>query len=564
MTASGTPAASALVVIMPQYDFPCPALHRIGAVPELAPGVLKTWTAADGQFAFRGIPQAFRDCCIYSRGTDGSTSLQQYHFQGYPHWEAFIHLSHGRIEGRLLDADGETPLPGIAVRWTNRSPGSGPAHGPFEVISGQDGEFLLPGCRRGQYELEAVRYQAPPPDDRGMRQPWARVIGATRLVLGRNEVAAVSFQATPQAVSGTVTWTTGAPAEGAAVKLGWPSRAWCRSDAHGSFRLDNVMPGDYRLEITSEARAARRVYRQVVPPEGEPATVHATLFSPVALLHVEDAAGQPVRDAAGRVGIAWPGAALQTDGHGDAALSLADFTSPCVAVVYFAGSGYGILRWDNFDDLLAAAPARLRLSPGSTVHGRIVDSSGEPLGEALVQPFARGPGDFAGAFRELFLARPKSGRTAARPPSSQTCHGDGEFTLEQLPPGIFELHISLLYHQAAVATVEIEQDGTSVEMGDIVVPRNDRWGPLQGRAVHDGQPLVNANGTETVRRPVPAGRRHAPEREDRHAFRTDAAGWFTLWPLWQGQYELTTSPQDTTTWQPVTVPGPEVTLQVPD
>jgi hypothetical protein len=189
------------------------------------------------------------------------------------------------IRGRVVD-DREAPAAGVdvyaeqavmQVRSSTDYPSGGSAR------TGPDGSFVIEGLEAGRYEVVAE-------DETGAQ--------ARELVeAGSSEEVVLRLQS-PGAVEGTVVSSDGTPVAGARVVTfapGRPMEGERTTDASGSFALENLPPGSYRVAASHEKYGSAG--RQVTVEPGRTARVEIAFpRGGVVLGTVRGLAPQELRD----------------------------------------------------------------------------------------------------------------------------------------------------------------------------------------------------------------------------------------------------------------------------
>lgn len=319
------------------------------------------------------------------------------------------------LGGRVLGPAGE-PVPGALVTITT---GDGDA---TVVTSGTAGEFRAVGLPVGRLHVRAETVAFEPVEQNDVPSP-----AAAPLLLRFDRGLALAGR--------VVDANDGTPVEGVVVTAlpdGGPPlvrahrivRPTTRSGRDGSFLVEGLPAGRFRLGFASDRHASRR--SDVVEPTRDPdrAAVFAVREAPLVELVVRDANGRPLPHAelemlpADNDGTAFAellcratreatAPTVRTDEHGRAALRA---KSPRFRLFTTAAGHAGAL---GEIVTLDATAAQVRLPDvvlrrGATVFGRCVRSGGAPAADALVQAdpvggdtprrFARTRADASGRF----------------------------------------------------------------------------------------------------------------------------------------------------------------------
>lgn len=418
-------------------------------------------------------------------------------------------------EGSVVeDAQAKTgALAGTVRSWLDASPVAGAeltfmgAGSIDSVITDADGRFVFVAAQPGPYTLASVLA-----DD---YLPYAPELGLAPLrYVARPDrrVEGVTIELVPVIeLLGQVLDSRGAAVPGAAIRwlgIGTGETALAAddalftSDARGEFRF--TARHDAWLEARHEAHGVGRarvderalaVGRLVLHLEPEASLAHATIAG-----RVIDPAGEPVHGA--RV-LALPGdddpsAEAVTDEDG--AFTLADLVpgryrvearAPPLAPVWATGVPTG------------SAAVQLQLAPGGTLTGTITAEDGSVV-----------PGATVAALRHT------GPLTRAAQAQTTVFDAQGEFRLEGLPPGIYDVVGGAADH--ALTRVRDVELGTAEVVVALVLPEGGR---ISGRVLDasTGEPLALAR--VEVERSLAAGASIAPLRS---SALTDDAGAFEI------------------------------------
>jgi hypothetical protein len=169
----------------------------------------------------------------------------------------------GQLSGRLVLADGTTPLAGALVLAYLPGDGWWPSQAAALATSGPDGGFALTDLVGGDYRIFVI-----PQASSGRPSQWLDlgtnrsgatvfpVTAGTPLAIGAHRVVA------PRAIAGTVT-TDGVPLAAARVRLfptsgGYVPVATATAAADGTYVLSGIAPGDYYVRFVGPVDGSYR------------------------------------------------------------------------------------------------------------------------------------------------------------------------------------------------------------------------------------------------------------------------------------------------------------------
>lgn len=189
-------------------------------------------------------------------------------------------------------------------------------------------------------------------------------------------------------------------------------------------------------------------------------------------------------------------------------------------------------------DPSATEPWLVRV-PGSefptSVYGRVIDLSGEPVSDAEVYCARLAP------------IQPGPDASAGQPIPEEPWVGevdeDGSFEIDGLAPGNWELQAVGRHARGSLRTIELSRGATDV--GDLVLPSP---GALCGRLVADGEPRAYF-----VLRELATGRELSSQEEPFHDDLPEGIHSFRLSGLPPGDYELSLVPADGRSYEPASL-----------
>jgi hypothetical protein len=430
-----------------------------------------------------------------------------------------------RISGRVVRSEGGQPVAGAEVRATPTERSAAMMFNNQSVTADDSGAFTLGNLVAGSYRVSARKG--------GLVGQTPQVVGVASGAGADSVEIAVS---TGGVVSGTVKSSDGKPVAGARVSLlarnffGGSGENSARSDAKGAYRIEGVLPGDFRLHATAdgygseggEIAVSGPITRDFVLPEG-------IVVSGIVL----DAAGRPAAGAEVEASSRPSGGGMFTSDRGTTDAE-GRFTFKRLGpgeITLTAKRGDEVARFGP-EPLAPATKKELtvKLERGARVSGQVVWDDGAPAAGIRIN----------GSTREMGGARVE-GRSGP----------DGTFTMGPFPPGESSIAAQAPGDRITWSSRERpEQANFTLAAGEqktglkLTVTR--KRGSIRGVVVGpDGQPLAGAS--------VQAAR----ERERGRAFKGDldgggravtgpdgafaieelASGSFTLWAAHPGHPE---------------------------
>ena len=383
------------------------------------PGVRVARSRADGRFRLGGLAPAGR--LTLTALVEGYAPLRaevSTPEAGELGEEVSLQLEPGRrLRGRVADPEGRA-LAGAEVRlyWHDAEATSSPlkaadprtlADHP-DALTGPQGGFAVDGLRSGTYEAVLFAAGYAPRRISGIEVPAA----ASPTDLG-TWILERGVQ-----VEGRIVDPQGRPLEGATVEASASSLEdrgsasgplESRTGPQGRFEAEGFRRGELVLLSISREGYIRRSGVAVMPPTPEPVVVELQPASTVAGV-VEDEAGAPVKGA-------WVG--LRAEGGKITAFRGVHRTSDAGVATSDEGGRFELaavppgtyrvrVEHDDFLPTLGEAvrvgegethdSLNLVLHRGSTVRGRVVDGTGDPVPRASVR-LRRGSGGDGGAIR---------------------------------------------------------------------------------------------------------------------------------------------------------------------
>lgn len=278
----------------------------------------------------------------------------------------------GVIEGVVRDERTKQPVAGASVLARRDSAAMVLAEtGARRAISGGDGRFRLGGLRPGAWELRATdhaRYaKAPTIVGLGV----AEQVSDVELLIGTGPV-----------IRGHVVDTTGAPAPNVEIRASARGEGTeGKADATGAFTLEGLPPGEYVLTASAPAylpAGSARVPFGDHDVDGVVITVQrgTTLKGHVEPRQVCDIQSE-VDERAGLL-VLTPGTSSGADGEfalGPLGDGMVKLTARC------ASGDQGALQ---VKVVAGMAEVILKVTPGASIAGRVVDGDGKPVGGVAV------------------------------------------------------------------------------------------------------------------------------------------------------------------------------------
>lgn len=399
------------------------------------------------------------------------------------------------VAGRAVDPDG-APLPGVAVRLFEEVEGGFSDWVPREqrdlareTVTGDDGRFLARHLAPGAYDLELRLEGRAPRLLPGVEPPEELEEGAA-LDLGDVVLEPGT------ALEGRVVDADGAPVSDAEVRLDHSApppgfeleNRETTTDAEGRFRLEDLQPGEPVTVLVDASGFLPARAPEVVPPTEEP--IEIRLETGVRLFgRVLDPEGAGVVDAQVRVGIqregnSWEGSIVpqvETDREGSFefdALHRGEVVLEVVAKGFIPATVKGWSTASSRD----VGPVEVRLEPGATVTGRVLDPVGAPTPGVRVR--ARYWYEDGERERWVFRGWATSGR-------------GGRFEVTGLPAGKTELQ-ALQGDLEAKREIELRPEGAEVDL--VLEPARGVLGRVvdpEGRPVAGAQIAIHPVGEPT-------------------------------------------------------------------
>lgn len=430
-----------------------------------------------------------------------------------------------RVAGRVLDERGRAVADArVTVRnLETATPGRLPIFlgGRFldaycAAVTGVDGRFVVVGVGPGRAEVEvrAAGHQPAHVDDVELPARVTHDVGDIVVAAG-------------ETIAGWVSDRQGRPVIGAEVRPSSMSRIVVReiqkvprralgsefglravTDASGWFELPGLAPGQFTLHVRAPGHATlerenvatrtsnlrlvleplARLVVGLAAPGGAPAPTAPDLRAePLATgpfgIRLDGSAlpVQPLTAAAARELL---GSALSPAGS----YLVVDDVPPQGVRVQVRSEGHAVAEVDS-----SAVPAgtvgqlTVVLVPEAELSGRVVDSDGVPVADALVlasvhePPPAPGPGDHLEVRREI--RRSLGGDTAAEDWRRVRSDGDGAFRLRGVPPGDWDLVASAAGHARSEPVLASVQEGARRADLRLVTPVA---GAVAGRVTEPG------------------------------------------------------------------------------
>ncbi len=293
----------------------------------------------------------------------------------------------GAIEGVVLDEKTRQPVPGAEIDVQRERSGvmALAEAGGHSVVAGADGRFRVTGLRPGVYELDAGA------EGRRTRSSTLVGLGVAEQVAGVELLVGAA-----PAIRGTVVDEAGAPVAGAKVSaIERDARGEATSDAGGAFVLEGMRAGAFRLFARGDAvlpAGATRVELRDQDVDGVVVRVRKglTIKGHVEPRQVAEVSLEP--DDSGPDG--GPMMTMMMSGPRsvvtgpDGAFELSPVAPGKMELSARCPSG------DQGSMSVTVAPpvaeVVLKVGPGASIAGRVVDGAGKPVAGATVVASATG------------------------------------------------------------------------------------------------------------------------------------------------------------------------------
>jgi protocatechuate 3,4-dioxygenase beta subunit len=453
------------------------------------------------------------------------------------------------LRGRVLAPDGE-PREGARVEVLRR-PGASFQDLDLELAAevirvaedatGADGGFAFELPLDREFEL-AVRAEGHPVERVTACRAGDEVVVRLRhgaLLFGR-----VARAADHVPVAGALVRLRPDPEHGGAST---GERRETRTDVAGAYRLEELAPGSWSIEVVPPRDAAPRA-TELELAEGE-ALRHDVAVEPGAVVRgrVTDAVtGRPIEGA--EVGETWTfRKSVRTDAHGEYVL---EGLSPFVLDLEVRAEGYGRTERALRSEFEEPVPERVdvELLPARGVRGRVVDVEGLPIAQAYVAAVASEYPEDGGQRTDW-----RSTRSGA----------DGRFHVVGMRPDL--RHALVARHPGYGAIVHdlsaAELERPELDVGDVVLPPA---AAIVGRVVDEAGAGIAGLEVRLLGTNADRGRFAERSREEtwsldwyvaERSTRTGSAGGFAFANVAPGSY-------DVSTLLPGTRTGPELQVEV--
>jgi len=374
LDAEGTPISGARVAVRREEGRAYPIPDRSNPVEPVE--VAEDFTGADGTFSFPLPPGRPHDLFV-SHGKDGTAIVSN----RYAGERVVVRLERpATLRGQVLRADDGSGIAGVVLRgWTDDNA----FYTVFEGVTEPDGSFRfegLPACHLG--------LQVMPPDESPL--PWIRI----DLVGGRTTTIDVPVTRGLRVAGRVTDEETGLPIEGAAVGLGWRFRRPTMTDDDGRYELRGFSAaGNYEVHVLADGYGEGS--RLPPPFAHDSATVDIALGAErVVIGRVLDSDGTPIEDAyvaaVGRLrteqgvpNVDCRSARTDADGR----YLIHGLRRGLGHSLFVLHEGHGSVTYElplrNLDQRRIDMPD-VRLAPGATLRGVVVDERGQPLASCQV------------------------------------------------------------------------------------------------------------------------------------------------------------------------------------
>ena len=436
----------------------------------------------------------------------------------------------GAIEGVVLDRVTNQPVAGAAVRARSDSPALELAEANERMVKADGGgKFRFAGLRPGAYELSARE------GARSSRVPVGVGVG-----VAEQQTNIVVMVGATAAIRGKVVDEIGAPAPGVTVSAlgGDVDTGKATSDSAGAFVFEGLPPGRWALRGTSTGYIADgQAIVTLVKTDVDGIVVHVRRGLEVRG-HVEPRKVCDVEIAKAELGDAVPHRESTTT-NADGAFHFAPFGSGKATLVARCPSGdHGTLAVTIAAD---GGEKIVPLSPGGSIEGRVVDTSGKPVAGVMVSTESADD-----------VTRIENGAVVSG--AKAMTSADGSFQIGGLGAATYRLSVldtgrpmkptktvkvALSPGQRATGVDVIVERPTGTIQGTVTGPDGapiaDAWVAVRQTSDDELAALRAADDTEPQRVWMTDG---GSEGRDPPPVMTDARGHFELTSLLRGRYQV--------------------------
>jgi len=442
---------------------------RINTTAEPGDAVSTTFSGADGKYR---LTVAEGQLLVAAASADYAPQSRYVEVGPAGAVADFSLVPGGVIEGVVRDERTKEPVAGASVLARRDSPAMVLAEtGARRAISGGDGRFRLGGLRPGAWAVSATDHARYSKAQTIVGLGVAEQVSDVELLIGRGPV-----------IRGHVVDTAGAPAPNVEIRaFSRGEGAEGKADAAGAFTLESLPPGEYVL--TANAETYRPAGGTRVPfgdkdVDGVVITVKrgATLKGHVEPRQVCDIQ-QDLNDHDGGMLVLTPGTSTAADGE----FELGPVSEGTTKLTARCPSG------DQGSAQVKIAPGMpetiLKVSPGGSIAGRVVDGEGKPVVGVGVMASNVSGGDST-IIRNGMITSGVQGLTDAT----------GAYQLAGLSPGSYRIGVldrgKPLLQRSKPPRVELtaSEHKTSVDLA-IDRPTGVITGTVTGP---DGKPLADA------------------------------------------------------------------------
>ncbi len=449
---------------------------------------LGTRTDKEGRFRFDNA-KAYDGYALHVTHADyGHTEVGQVSVpeQGLRTEPVIVMRPGTRVFGTVIDSGGAS-VGAAEIVLGLPTLGTGVPSGPgtFKTESQANGSYEFKNVSEGKYTLTVVA------------DGYGRLTLPNVTVTSSGEVQQDLTLEVAQMLGGRVVSTTGEPIKGAVIQAfsmiggGQQSRSQTKTNAKGEFRLDDIPAGTYTVLAREKSHKADRLQRIEA---GDMGVQFQLVPLPAISGRVIDAAtNKPLSNFSVRLREPAPASQVAMPVH-NTRVNVKDASG--VYTVFAPKSGTYVVEAsaDNYADCFSEqfaieegqqlAEVVVRMTKGGVILGRVVDSTGQPIGGATIGSHDNDWTDdqFMQAIGDMYPtnATTRSVRTKA----------DGSFKLEGLTPATYQLDIKHSdYSRAGVYDIAV-RESQETAAGDIVLPsggtvRGTVYGP-------SGEPLPGA------------------------------------------------------------------------
>jgi protocatechuate 3,4-dioxygenase beta subunit len=338
---------------------------RINSMADPGDAVATTVTGADGKYR---LTVAEGQLLVAASSADYAPQSRYVEVGPAGAVADFSLVPGGVIEGVVRDERTREPIAGAAVLARRDSPAVLLAEtGAHRTVSGGDGRFRLGGLRPGAWEVSATDHARYSKAQTIVGLGVAEQVTDVELLIGTGPV-----------IRGRVVDDTGAPAPGVAL------RAFSRGEGHegaadaaGAFALEGLRPGEYALSAHGETYLPAGLSRVALADKDVDGVIVTVRRARMLKGHVEPRqecdVRQDIDEGEGGLLFLLPGTTTGADGE----FTLGPLDDGSIKLTAHCTSGdQGQAQVKVARDM---ADAVIKVAPGATIAGRVVDGDGKPV-----------------------------------------------------------------------------------------------------------------------------------------------------------------------------------------